>query len=163
MIDPVFRALETSDLQALADAEREVLDPPWSPASLETFVTGRRLPDLAPGVWIGGELAGYALAAWMGDRVELYRLGVRARFRRRGLARSLVASVVDAARRLEAPGVDLELRADNATAAALYVECGFREVGRRVGYYRRDGESVDALLMSLELDDFPREPDRPSR
>jgi len=43
------------------------------------------------------------------------------------------------------PLATLELRADNAPAAAMYASCGFVEVGRRKGYY--DGGKVDALLL----------------
>ena len=52
---------------------------------------------------------------------------------------------------------------DNAPARALYAAHGFREIGRRKGYYARSGDSVDALMLAASLNDMmpPRnmEPD----
>jgi ribosomal protein S18 acetylase RimI-like enzyme len=160
--DPVYRALSAADLEAVVDLEGETLAPPWSRANLEPLLAAPPREGLAPGVWVAGTLVGAALAAWTGERVELYRLAVRSPFRRRGFARSLADRVLEGARKLGARGVDLELRADNRGARAFYAELGFEEVGRRVGYYRGDGMAVDAVLMSLELGNSPREPGRAS-
>ena len=43
----------------------------------------------------------------------------------------------------------LEVRAGNAPAQALYERLGFREVGRRPGYYSQPAD--DALVLALEL------------
>ena len=43
----------------------------------------------------------------------------------------------------------LEVRASNGVALALYARFGFREVGRRRGYYRRPVE--DAVVMRAPL------------
>ena len=45
--------------------------------------------------------------------------------------------------------VTLEVRGGNDAAMALYHKLGFREVGRRKGYYAKGGE--DAVLMDLDL------------
>ena len=45
--------------------------------------------------------------------------------------------------------VTLEVRGGNEAAMALYTKLGFREVGRRKGYYAKGGE--DAVLMDLNL------------
>ena len=55
---------------------------------------------------------------------------------------------------LAGAGVDkltLEGAVDNAPARALYERLDFREIGRRPGYYRRDRELVDALVMRRTL------------
>jgi len=49
----------------------------------------------------GGRLVGTVIAGWDGWRGNMYRLAVLPRFRRRGIARSLVA---EAERRLRAKG-----------------------------------------------------------
>ena len=43
----------------------------------------------------------------------------------------------------------LEVRGSNKAAMELYTKLGFREVGRRRGYYSKGGE--DAVLMDLDL------------
>ena len=45
----------------------------------------------------------------------------------------------------------LEVAVDNDAAMALYGAAGFAEVARRRGYYRRDGNAVDAIVMRRNL------------
>lgn len=68
--------------------------------------------------------------------------------RRRGVARSLMAEGMGAARRAGASRVLLEVRRSNSPAIALYRALGFLQDTVRRGYYP-DGE--DAILMSLAL------------
>jgi len=44
---------------------------------------------------------------------------------------------------------------DNAAALALYGKARFERAGRRPGYYRREGETTDALVMRRELNTAP--------
>ena len=66
---------------------------------------------------------------------------------RRGVAtRLLLFALAD----LAGEGVEeitLEGAVDNVPARALYERLDFREVGRRRGFYRRERELVDALVM----------------
>ena len=70
---------------------------------------------------------------------------------RRGVAtRLLLFALAD----LAGEGVEeitLEVAVDNAPARALYERLNFWEIGRRLGYYRRDRELVDALVMRRTL------------
>ena len=70
---------------------------------------------------------------------------------RRGVAtRLLLFALAD----LAAEGVEdvtLEVAVDNVPARALYDRLGFSEAGRRPGYYRRDRELVDAMVMHRRL------------
>jgi len=56
--------------------------------------------------------------------------------------------LLERARAARAERADLEVRAGNAAAIALYASEGFVPVGRRRRYY---GNGEDALLMSLVL------------
>ena len=68
--------------------------------------------------------------------------------RRRGIARRLLAEGLAQARELGAALAWLEVRTSNLAAQALYESFGFREVGRRPGYYEDTRE--DAILLTLE-------------
>ena len=61
-------------------------------------------------------------------------LGTAPEFRRRGVARALLAAAEDRARQLGLGRVSLETEVDNEAARALYESCGFEpgEVGRRL-------------------------------
>lgn len=69
--------------------------------------------------------------------------------RRGGVGRALCAAVIDWGVGQKATVLELEVRAGNSGALALYAELGFIAVGRRRGYYKDPAE--DAVMMRLEL------------
>lgn len=92
---------------------------------------------------------GYVVARAAADEGELLNVAVQSEHRGRGIARALVGAALD---RLAAAGVGsvyLEVRESNRTARLLYEGLGFREVGRRRGYYRKPRE--DAVLLRAVL------------
>jgi [ribosomal protein S18]-alanine N-acetyltransferase len=120
---------------------------PWSANDFRDCVAAG-LPFLVA-VGEAGELAGYVIAHWAADEGEILNLGVATHHRRRGIARDLVAAMLQV---LAAGGVRtafLEVRESNAAARRLYEEIGFREVGRRPRYYRRPTE--DAILLRATI------------
>lgn len=96
---------------------------------------------------------GFALCLPAGEAFDLAAIGVLAGRRRAGIARRLLARCEDGARAAGARRIMLEVADDNAAARAFYARCGFRETGRRPGYYRaRAGAAArDALVLSKEL------------
>jgi ribosomal protein S18 acetylase RimI-like enzyme len=80
---------------------------------------------------------------------ELEIIAVRPELRRRGIGAALLRELVEAARRGEAQTMRLEVRRSNAPAIALYCGQGFRESGRRPGYYSTPAE--DALIFEKIL------------
>jgi Fur family ferric uptake transcriptional regulator len=70
--------------------------------------------------------------------------------RRGGQARALVADAAAQAHGQGATAMFLEVSQTNEAARALYEGLGFREVGRRKGYYRTDPPE-DALTLRAEL------------
>lgn len=88
---------------------------------------------------------GFVLAWRAADELHLTDLGVTAAFRRRGLARQLIAQLC----RSDARVVFLEVRESNEPALALYTALGFTELDRRARYYADTGE--DAVVMQRLL------------
>ena len=74
--------------------------------------------------------------------------------RGRGVGRALVAAAIEAARRLGAHKVTLQVWPHNGPARRLYRRFGFVDEGRlRRHYERRNGELWDAIVMGLVLDE----------
>lgn len=92
---------------------------------------------------------GFVLAWRAADELHLTDLGVLETYRRRGIARALLAALLTEGRSLALRVVLLEVRASNAAALALYATAGFVEIDRRAAYYSDTGE--DAVVMQLEL------------
>ena len=96
----------------------------------------------------GRSMAGYSVTCTRPPRAEL-SIAVDRRFRRLGIADSLLRRTL---RRLRLAGVarlNLMVRARNRGAIALYRNFGFRRTGRVSSYYE-NGE--DGVRMSLVLD-----------
>lgn len=98
---------------------------------------------------IDGALVGWAGVMVVADAAEILTVGVIESARRRGIARALIADLIDEAQRRDASEVFLEVRVDNAAARALYAAEGFAEIAIRAGYY--DGGRVDAVVMRRAL------------
>ena len=114
----------------------------WSEEALE-----RALKD-APDEFLvarrGSEVAGFVLGRRMGEESEILNLAVRREFRRTGIGRHLVAAILASYEERRCAKTFLEVRQSNRGAIAFYEKLGFRQVGRREGYYR---EPVEAALV----------------
>jgi ribosomal-protein-alanine N-acetyltransferase len=97
--------------------------------------------------WSDNTPVGFALARDLGNECEILSLGVLPEFRWRGVGRALLRAIIEEARQQGRPSVVLEVGADNEAGRALYAEAGFVTVGHRPRYYRRGGDTVDALIL----------------
>jgi ribosomal-protein-alanine N-acetyltransferase len=95
------------------------------------------------------DVGGYSVLSRSADEAELLNLAVAGSVRGQGIGAALVEQAVADATEWGAWAIFLEVRASNAAALGLYRRAGFREVGRRKGYYRRPSE--DALILRREL------------
>jgi len=135
-----------------------VMSDAFLPVFGEAWTRGQCLGILElPRVWLtlarlGDEPVGFALARVVIDEAELLLLGVRPGFRGRGIGGKLIDRTLAVALGSGARLLHLEVRQGNE-ALRLYNRVGFREVGRRRGYYRGgDGQLYDALSLALPLD-----------
>ena len=94
------------------------------------------------------KLVAYVGGLVAGDVLEVLRVGTDPEWRRRGIARELIAHLASDARDLGAQSCMLEVRADNKPAQALYESIGLERVGVRAKYY---DNAVDAVIMNGPL------------
>ena len=96
-----------------------------------------------------GELLGYAGLEYVLDEGYLTDVAVFPAVRHQGVGRSLLLELERRGRELGLSFLTLEVRAGNAAAIALYRSLGYKEAGRRRGFYTDPRE--DALLMTKYL------------
>ncbi len=96
---------------------------------------------------------GFIVTQTVADEAEILTLAVDPNHRRRGIAQRLVADFLARTSISGTKRVFLEVAKHNLAARRLYDGCGFRNIGRRPGYYRlADGRQVDALLFEMRID-----------
>ncbi len=97
-------------------------------------------------------LIGYAVLSQVFELAELYRIGTHPDWQRQGVARSLLNKAIAYLKDTQAESLQLEVRADNHSAIALYDNLGFVELYRRRNYYHTArGGSIDGVVMELKL------------
>jgi len=142
------RTATEGDLAAIMALERAVFpEDAWSEDAMraELAHAGGRY---AVAVGEADEVLGYAGLRVAGAQADIQTIAVAPSARRQGIGRALIVELLEEARGRGATEVFLEVRADNASARALYESLGFREIGVRPRYY---SGRVDAVVMRLPL------------
>ena len=154
------RVAGAADLAVVVEMERSIAEAPhWVETEYKAIVNAngdddgavRRCLMIAEAT--EGRLLGFAVGNMVGvgweGLGEVESVAVVSAARRGGVGRALCKAVIDWCRWFGAAAVELEVRAGNVGAIALYSELGFVSVGRRREYYR--GPVEDALVMKLEF------------
>lgn len=99
--------------------------------------------------------AGFILGRVLEDEAELLTLAVEPAFRRRGIGSAFLAAFEAEAGRRGATRAFLEVAETNAPALALYLGAGWKEAGRRPGYYPRQGTDPESALILVKTIGVP--------
>jgi ribosomal-protein-alanine N-acetyltransferase len=135
----------------LAALYRACFETPWRERDIAEILA---MPGAVGLMATAGETpVGFILARCAGDEGEIISVGVVPASRCRGLARGLIRAAEAALRSAGAARVFLEVAETNTAARAAYRALGYRETGRRPGYYRTAQGPVDALILRADLAD----------
>lgn len=141
---PIVRRMEPRDLPAVARIQAACPEASqWTPLDY--------LAHAAVVATEKGHLAGFAVGRQVApDEYEILNLAVDPAVRRRGLGRTLLATLLTLPGRI----LYLEVRASNTAARALYASAGFVESGIRKGYYPDPRQPAsppeDAIVMKMQ-------------
>ena len=151
MIDAVrIVAMTPAHIDALMPYEHDMFGPEaWTRTGYRDELADRRHRTYLVAESDAGALLGWAGIRVVADEAEILTVGVVPEARRTGLARRLLAGLLDTAGERGARHAYLEVRTDNDAARGLYRSEGFVDVGVRRGYY--DHGRVDAVVMHREL------------
>lgn len=145
-----FAPMSLGDVDEVHALESSVFPHPWS--------RGNFTDSLASGydAWTArdaaGVLAGYYILMYAVDEAHLLDVAVAAGRQGQGLGRHLLDRIGARAREQGMESVLLEVRPSNERALAVYRRYGYREIGRRKGYYpAHGGQREDAIVMRIDL------------
>jgi ribosomal-protein-alanine N-acetyltransferase len=138
-----LRRLGLGDLPAVEALERRAYRTPWSRLMFQGEIS--RPGSRCYGAFDAKTLAGYLIVSRYTDAWHIMNVAVDEPYRRRGIARLMLETLLRETADDGTRGHTLEVRVSNHGAIRLYEELGFRPAGMRRGYYTDDRE--DALVM----------------
>jgi ribosomal protein S18 acetylase RimI-like enzyme len=144
----VMRVGSTRDINALTNLELVFPSNMLSRRSLRRLLRSPSAEVIA--ALRSGFLAGNAIVLFrMGSAVaRLYSIAVAPELHRRGIGGRLLAKAETIAQLRGCHTIRLEVGVDNHAAIRLYHNRGYREFGRRCGYYE---DGADALRFEKQL------------
>ena len=147
MGDMKIRRMVPEDAEAVARIEADSFSMPWT---VNGFLTALERRDTI--FYVAekmGEILGYVGFYISIDEADITNIAVEKDFRRQGIGRLLMETVIDTCTRKDVQMLGLEVRAGNEPAKALYTELGFRAVGIRKGFYERPVEDACVMIKNI--------------
>ena len=143
----MIRRAVKADIPKILEIENVSFSDPWEERSFNQVLDQENKYFFVEE--IDSKLAGYVVFETVFDEGHITNLAVAKPFQRKGVASRFLEKMIDLARSLKIKDIFLEVRESNKAAAQLYSKFGFREVGKRKGYYPKANE--DALILKLSL------------
>lgn len=141
----IIKNLFTGHIRQIVEIENQCFIDPWTDNWFEAFILS---DEISWGVYIDKKLIAYLFAVWDEDTLHLVNIAVKADFRRKGIAKSLLRKLYKTALQSKIEYISLEVRRSNLTAIDFYISEGFLLVDERIGYYQG---VEDALVFRKEL------------
>jgi len=147
-IEPAIAA----DAHALAQMHAGAFFRGWPEMEMANYIT---TPDRTP-VYVacdaGRRAAGFMVLRLAGNEAELLTIIVDNKKRARGIGAALLSAGFDDLLTCAVSAMFLEVDEANPPALKLYRRFGFKEVGKRRGYYQtKQGAPATALIMRCDL------------
>ena len=130
----------------IAQLEAQCFSDPWSEKSIASEL------ENPLSLWLvaeeNGQVFGYVGSQTVLDESDMMNIAVDPRFRRQGIARALIETLIAELAKMGSRCLRLEVRVSNENARALYARMGFQQLGLRRNYYHNPKE--DALILGKE-------------
>lgn len=147
MMDFKIEKMTAFHITEIAELEKECFSSPWSEEGLKSELTNEFARFFV--AVSDGEIAGYIGAHNVLGEVYITNVAVFKAFRRQGIAKKLIAFLLETAKNENAEFVTLEVRKSNFHAISLYEKMGFKAVGERKDFYEKPREN--AVLMTYYI------------
>ncbi len=143
-----FREMVPEDAEAVEKVEKACFAVPWSRESFWREAANENtlyLLVLDQDLSEEDQIIGY-LGCWiLCGEGQITNVAVSPAYRGKGVGTEMLAKLIELVKEKGGTAMTLEVRPSNAPALALYRKFGFKEAGRRPGYYHDNGE--DAIIM----------------
>ncbi|MDE0355710.1 MAG: ribosomal protein S18-alanine N-acetyltransferase [Deltaproteobacteria bacterium] len=142
-----LRSMTVADIDEVMAIETAAFASPWS----RQFFLEELQATHAKSVLCqrDGKPIGYVIYWELPGELDIHNVAVHPQFRRQGVARAMLADIIEGATSRGFRRMTLEVRKSNDPAQTLYRSLGFEICGLRKGYYSDNGE--DAWVMERKL------------
>ena len=144
----VLTPMSLEDIAEISNLEKQSFSLPWSKDDFREITLSQLYKSLvARGPQ--NKILGYIVFYLAADEGHVMNVVSNPKFRRRGVAQTMLNFIHELFKKSQAKSSYLELRRSNYTAYRLYKKLGYAYVGLRKGYYADNKE--DAILMKKML------------
>lgn len=143
-----FREMVPEDAEAVEKVEKACFAVPWSRESFWREAANENtlyLLVLDQDLSEEDQIIGYVGCWILCGEGQITNVAVSPAYRGKGVGTEMLAKLIELVKEKGSTAMTLEVRPSNAPALALYRKFGFKEAGRRPGYYHDNGE--DAIIM----------------
>ncbi len=141
-----FTEMKAEHVPQVAELEKLCFADPWSEKSIASEL-GNIWSYWVVALW-DDRVLGYIGSQSSFDETDVMNVAVHPDFRRKGIAESLIDTLIKELKNRGSHALMLEVRQSNAPAIALYEKLGFVQVGCRKNYYHNPREN--ALILRKE-------------
>lgn len=142
-----FQKMQAEDIDFVAGLEKRFFSTPWSKTALEKGLqNGTETFCL---VKLDEEKIGYIGYVQNFESADILTFCIDPNHRRKGYALALLHFCLE---QMEQNGVEkvfLEVRESNAPARALYEQCGFEYLNKRINYYKAPTENAFVMIKEM--------------
>lgn len=142
-----IRLMTESDISQVVAIEEESFSTPWSEKSFRDSLKNKDTLFLI--ACEDNVIKGYCGMYISFDEGSITNIAVQPKFRKEGIASSIIIELLKASYIRNVTKIFLEVRVSNEVAIKLYEKFGFKKVGVRKNFYERPKE--DALIMMKEI------------
>ena len=143
-----IRKMTAQDVPAVAQIDRMSFTLPWPEHAFQYEVSDNRAARCFVAETEDKRLAAMVVSWVIVDELHIATIATHPEFRRQGIGASILTAALKDGVQAGVKRAFLEVRAGNEGAQAMYRKFGFEASGRRIKYYKDNGE--DAILMTLE-------------
>ena len=144
----VIRPMRATDVAEVVMIERASYQFPWSEWIFRDCL---RVGYVWRVITVSRQVGAYGVMSFGAGEAHILNLCVSEAYRRIGMGKRLLATLMERAAAAGMGEAFLEVRPSNAGAIRLYVSLGFEQVGTRRGYYQAASGREDAAVLKRVL------------
>lgn len=130
----IFNTITPADINALMVIENNCHSHPWTEKTFSSCIGGRYFGEFCQ-LTNEQNLIGFYIADYVAGEATLMDICITPEQQGNGYGKILLLQFFHQAKALGTTKIWLEVRAKNISAQMLYINQGFKETGRRTGYY----------------------------